>query len=293
MQKKKAGSFINSGNSTSNISTPTRSTSKHHVSNTSGLSIISSGVCLSTVNTISTTGSASGNSGKYATSTLPNETMVATNQHQFHHQQNTIALSVCGLDSQFSTYDSGSNDNNTVQINRNINMDSNEQNNRTEYTLQTTHNIPQIDSHYDIGHNINVANISQQHNINISGAASGTNDGNFDVNCTNVGAISAGNNVITIATNLSQICNVSGIGTSGNGSGIGGGSIGISMSGIVAAAFGGSSSTGSNVVCSTSKTNAGTSINNNHTNVVFEVHDWWTDQAIAQQSSEDEGDNSD
>lgn len=51
-----------------------------------------------------------------------------------------------------------------------------------------------------------------------------------------------------------------------------------------------SSSTGSNVVASTSKMNAnliggGSSSN---TNVVYEVHDWWTDQVNIQSSDEDD-----
>lgn len=53
----------------------------------------------------------------------------------------------------------------------------------------------------------------------------------------------------------------------------------------------GSSSTGSNIAGSNSKVNsAATGANSSHTNVVFEVHDWWSDQVTIQQSSEDEDD---
>lgn len=53
----------------------------------------------------------------------------------------------------------------------------------------------------------------------------------------------------------------------------------------------GSSSTGSNIAGSNSKVNSSaTGANNSHTNVVFEVHDWWSDQVTVQQSSDDEDD---
>lgn len=51
----------------------------------------------------------------------------------------------------------------------------------------------------------------------------------------------------------------------------------------------GSSSTGSNIAGSNSKVNSTTTgANTNHTNVVFEVHDWWSDQVTVQQSSDDD-----
>lgn len=46
----------------------------------------------------------------------------------------------------------------------------------------------------------------------------------------------------------------------------------------------GSSSTGSNSKVNSTVAGA----NNSHTNVVFEVHDWWSDQVIVQQSSDDD-----
>lgn len=53
----------------------------------------------------------------------------------------------------------------------------------------------------------------------------------------------------------------------------------------------GSSSTGSNIAGSNSKVNStATGANNSHTNVVFEVHDWWSDQVTVQQSSDEEDD---
>lgn len=51
----------------------------------------------------------------------------------------------------------------------------------------------------------------------------------------------------------------------------------------------GSSSTGSNSKVNSTVTGA----NSSHTNVVFEVHDWWSDQVTVQQSSEDEDDDDD
>lgn len=48
-----------------------------------------------------------------------------------------------------------------------------------------------------------------------------------------------------------------------------------------------SSSTGSNIVPSTSK-NSGNAIGTSNTNVAYEVHDWWTDQVNVQSSDEDD-----
>lgn len=51
----------------------------------------------------------------------------------------------------------------------------------------------------------------------------------------------------------------------------------------------GSSSTGSNNVGSTSKMNSSAAgATSSTTNVVYEVHDWWTEQVNSRQSSDDE-----
>lgn len=267
LQKKKTGSFMNSGNShTAGVSTPTR-TSKHQIAVTSGLSIISSGVCLPTVNTIST-GSASSNGAKYVMPTMSGDALTVANQSQ-SHQPNTIALSVCGLEPQYSTFDASINDTHPIQVNRNLCME-NVDANRNESTIPFSHNVYGVDTSSELGHNL-PANILP----NFAATTSSATDTGIDTN-TNVvsifGGINSHSHVILSAsavtaapTNPNQI---------GGGGGGGGG--------------GGSSSTGSNVIGSGSKMSTGTVVNSGHQNVVFEVHDWWSDQAIGQQSSEDE-----
>lgn len=309
MQKKKAGSFIGTSNThssqMSSTSTPTRSNtgtlrSQLHSSNNNsaamttsaataattatgigscsggGLSIISSGVCLSTVNTISTGNSSAIGSSKHLLQPFASDTMI---QPHHTHLSNTIALSVSGLDSQFSSIEcagSVASSASTTGIIGNITDASHghheigESGQSDEYTIGDMSEVHTDLSHLHAHQNELISTTATPSTTSHTPMAYAIDPNTLDA-CvsaaqtatTNTGIIT---NSFPTAINLSQMC-----ATGGGGAG-------------------GSSSTGSNVAAGSSSkvhsTMAG--VNNSQPNVVFEVHDWWTDQVITHHSSDDD-----